>query len=142
MQAALETSASPLRVGWDSGGSAREPRGDRASGGGEGCCFQHPCLMGGGFLSSSPTPQMAVAKELRLRVFAVCQDRLARKRAPSEAKPEIKRAWLIVLAAAAARPGAERAGHTSGLICSLGARHLKGGPSPSLLDICPEINWA
>ena len=23
-----------------------------------------------------------------------------------------------------------------------GRRHLKGGPSPGLLDICPEINWA
>lgn len=23
-----------------------------------------------------------------------------------------------------------------------GMRHLKGAPSPSLLDICPEINWA
>lgn len=66
---------------------------------------------GGGTSGPAPRPhRWQEQRKLELRVFVVCQDRLARKRAPSEAKPEIKWAWLIVLAAAAARPGAGRPG--------------------------------
>lgn len=55
MQAALETSASPLRVGWDSGGPAREPRGDRASGG-RGMLLPASLLDGGRLPVQLPDP--------------------------------------------------------------------------------------
>lgn len=112
MQAALEMSASPLRVDRDRGGQPGSQEEiqlqDRDAARSIVACYR------GGFRSCSwtpqtpQTPQMVRAEELQLGVFAVCQDRLARKRVPSEAKPEIKRAWLIVLAAAAVHPGAEQ----------------------------------
>lgn len=111
MQAALETSASPLRVDWDRGGQPGSQEEmqlqDRDAARSIVACYR------GDFRSSSrttQTPQMVRAEELQLGVFVVCQDRLARKRVPPEAKPEIKRAWLIVLAAAAVHPGAEQPG--------------------------------
>lgn len=111
MQAALETSASPLRVDWDRGGQPGSQEEiqlqDRDAARSIVACYR------GDFRFSSrttQTPQMVRAEELQLGVFAVCQDRLARKRVPPEAKPEIKRAWLIVLAAAAVHPGAEQPG--------------------------------
>lgn len=111
MQAALEMSASPLRVDRDRGGQPGSQEEiqlkDRDAARSIVACYR------GGFRSCSRTPQtppMVRAEELQLGVFAVCQDRLARKRVPSEAKPEIKRARLIVLAAAAVHPGAEQPG--------------------------------
>lgn len=91
--------------------AAREPRGDTATG--WGCCSQHRYLLQERLpvqLPDHTNPTDGQSRGATARVFAVCQDRLARKRVPPEAKPEIKGAWLIVLAAAAVHPGAEQPG--------------------------------
>ena len=65
--------------------------------------------------------------------------RAGEKASPRAARPEMKRPGAIVLAGSCS---ASPVCHRVWSHLRSGRLLLKGGPSPGLLDICPEINWA
>jgi hypothetical protein len=64
-----------------------------------------------------------------------------KKVSPSEAKPEIKRTWRDCVGSCSGWPWCVLQGVRLAFSAVWGAG-LERCPSPRLLDICPEINWA
>ena len=75
------------------------------------------------------------------RRAVVCQDGLARKRAPRQPSLRLRGPRYHCAGSCSASPVRHAASVHVWSYLLLGRRHLKGGPSPRLLDICPEINW-
>lgn len=89
---------------------------------------------------SQVTSQM-VREELQRLMLVVCQDRQARKRAPGRLSFRSRGPQYHCVGSCSHSPVCRAAAARLALFAIRDAV-LERCPSPSLLDICPEINWA